>query len=138
MFWIFFFICPCTNFGNSKWKVYLHSIFAPVHLIVLLHWEDFTKVGIKSEAWTNLTMILYLSTIFQKVFQSKAIHSQNFFPNRIKLRFKINFTMMMQKRCFEALGLLLAIFWNQITGINCFNIKWKKTFNWLILVFSSQ
>ena len=45
--------------------------------------------------------------------------------------------MKIQKRCFETLGLLLAIFWNQITGINCLNIKWKKTFNWLILVLYS-
>ena len=115
----YFFICPCTNFGISKWKLYLHSIFAPVHSIVLLHWVDFTRVGIKIETWTNLAMILYLSKIYQKIFQSKTV-------SRIRLRFKINFTMKIQKRVFETLGLLLAIFWNQITRINCFNISNEK------------
>ena len=64
-------------------------------------------------------MILYLSKIYQKIFQSKTV-------SRIRLRFKINFTMKIQKRVFETLGLLLAIFWNQITRINYFNISNEK------------
>ena len=64
-------------------------------------------------------MILYLSKIYQKIFQSKTV-------SRIRLRSKKNFTMKIQKRVFETLGLLPAIFWNQITRINCFNISNEK------------